>query len=436
MIRRVVVTGLGTVSPIGTTLEEIWNALISGVSGIKKITSINAPSFPVSMAGEIKNFSPRAFNIPAKSLKVMNRTIQYALAASSRAAGHAGIADTTYDARRIGLSLGVNGIQYTAEELFLASYEAIGRDMRNYMDEEHRLDGGPITLNDPSLAVHPLWPLSVLANMSLCHIAIQHNAQGPNLSFSSLDASGGQAIGEAYRAIRQGICDIFIAGGSYALNSLDVLSLSSLGLLARGEEPCRPFGQGRTGCVVGEGAAVLVLEELECAIRRRAPIYAEIIGYGSLFNGAADFFDLGADTPDRQAMGECMLQALRDASLSPGEVAFINADGKGSVTGDLMEAGAYRDVFRDRCADIPVSASKPLTGHMLSASGAFEALATVLSVSRGIIPPTINNETLDEGCSLVLPKNALKKQIKYAISNTFGFSGEHTTLVFKHYSQS
>jgi len=179
-----------------------------------------------------------------------------------------------------------------------------------------------------------------------------------------------------------------------------------------------------------------VLEELESAIRRHAPIHAEIIGYGSLFNGAADLFDLGDNTPDRNAMGACMLQALHDASLPAGEVAFINADGKGSIKGDLMEAAAYRDIFRDACADIPVSTSKPLTGHMLSASGAFAALATVLSVSRGIIPPTINHETPDEGCPLLLLKNALKKQIKYAISNTFGFSGEHTTLVFKHYSQS
>lgn len=433
MMRRVVVTGLGTISPIGTTLEETWNALINGVSGIKKISS---PGAPAGMAGQIKDFSPRAFNIPVKSLKVMNGTIQYALAASSRAVQHAGIADTDYDARRTGLALGVNGIQYTAEELFLASYEAIGRDMRNYMDEEHRLDGGPITLRDPGLAVHPLWPLSVLANMSLCHIAIQHNVQGPNLAFSSLDAAGSQAIGEAYRAIRQGICDIFIAGGSYGLNSLDMLSLSSLGLLAGGDEACRPFDRRRTGCVAGEGAAVLVLEELESAIRRHAPIHAEIIGYGSLFNGAADLFDLGDNTPDRNAMGACMLQALHDASLPAGEVAFINADGKGSIKGDLMEAAAYRDIFRDACADIPVSTSKPLTGHMLSASGAFAALATVLSVSRGIIPPTINHETPDEGCPLLLLKNALKKQIKYAISNTFGFSGEHTTLVFKHYSQS
>jgi 3-oxoacyl-[acyl-carrier-protein] synthase II len=436
MTRRVAVTGLGAVSPIGTTLEETWNALLNGRSGIDRITSISAPSFPVSLAGEIKDFSPRAFKIPAKSLKVMNKTIQYALAASSRAVEHARLADAPYGARQTGLSLGVNGIQYTTEELFLASYESIGRDMRNYMDEEHRSDGVPITLNDPSLAVHPLWPLSVLANMSLCHIAIQHNAQGPNLAFSSLDAAGSQAIGEAYRAIRQGICDVFIAGGSYGLNTLDVLSLSSLGLLARRDETCRPFDRRRTGCVPGEGAAVFVIEELEAALRRGAPVYAEITGYGSFFNGAAERFDLARDLPDRQAMAACMAQALHDAALSPGEVDFINADGKGSVTGDLMEAGAYRDVFKDSCATIPVSTSKPLTGHMFSASGAFAALATVLSVSTGMIPPTINNETPDEDCGLMLPKIALKKQMRYAISNTFGFSGEHTTLVFKNYSQS
>ena len=432
MNRRVVVTGLGVISPLGNTVKENWKYLTEGKSGISPMAALPSPSFPVKTAGEIKHFKPADYGIQTKSLKLMNTTIQYAIAASSLAVEDAKISPNAYPAREIGLSFGVNGIQYTAEELLIASYEAVDKDLRNYMSGEDMTAGAPIKTKDPDLAVHPLWPLSVLANMSLCHIAIHHNFQGPNAAFSSIDAAGSQAIGEAYKAIRQGTGDIYVAGGGYALNTIDILSLSSMDLLAKNQEAVRPFDRLRHGCVLGEGCAVLVLEELSQARKRHAPIYAEIAGYGSYFNGAAAFYDTGNEASDCQAMKECMLTALSDASIDPSAVEYINADGKGTLHSDVNEAQAVQHVFG---REVPVSTSKPLTGHMLSANGAFQALSTVLSLKESLIPPTINCTDQDPQCDIAVAKNTLKKQMKYAISNTFGFSGEHTSLLFKYYDQ-
>jgi 3-oxoacyl-[acyl-carrier-protein] synthase II len=430
MTRRVVVTGLGTVSPLGTTIKENWDALVAGKSGIGPVTSLSCPSFPVKTAGEVKLFKPAAYHISPKSLKVMNKTIQYAIAASFLAVKDAALSGKDYASRDMGLYFGVNGVQYTGEELLLASYESVNKDFRNYMNKEYRNEGVPIRAKDPTLAVHPLWPLSVLANMSLCHIAIQHDFQGSNIAFSSIDAAGSQAIGEAFEAIRHGAGNIVVAGGSYALNTIDFMSMAAEHLLSQPPGFCRPFDRLRDGCVPGEGSAVLVLEELSHAMKRGAHVYAEIIGYGSFFNGKAG---CGSDSAGGwQAMRECMQQALHEASLSPADIDYINADGKGSVIGDVLEARAVHDLFG---GSIPVSTSKPLTGHMLPASGAFEALATVLAVRESMIPPTVNCTDQEPECNLYLIKNALKKQIKYAISNSFGFSGEHTTVIFKHYNQ-
>lgn len=432
MTRRVVVTGLGVVSPLGTTIKENWGALVAGKSGIGPVTSLSCPTFPVKTAGEVQHFKSATYHISPKSLKVMNKTIQYAIAASYLAVKDANLSKKDCAPRDIGLCFGVNGIQYTGEELLLASYESVNKDYRNYMNAEYRTEGVPIRTKDPTLAVHPLWPLSVLANMSLCHIAIQHDFQGPNIALSSIDAAGSQAVGEAFKAIRQGTGDIYVAGGSYALNTIDFLSLAAQHLLSQPPASCRPFDRLRDGCVPGEGSAVLILEELSHARNRGAPVYAEIVGYGSFFNGKAECTDSGSSAAGWQAMSECMRQALHDASLSPSAIDYINADGKGTVAGDILEARALHDLFG---SSIPVSTSKPLTGHMLPASGAFEALATVLAVRESVIPPTINCTDQDTECDLYLIKNALKKQIKYAISNSFGFSGEHTTVIFKQYNQ-
>lgn len=432
MKRRVVVTGLGVVSSLGNTVKENWQHLTEGKSGISRIEAPPSPSFPLKSSGAIKHFKPADYAIQPKSLKVMNITIQYAIAASHLAAEDAKISQQDYAGQEIGLFFGVNGIQYTANELLLASYEAVDKDLRNYMSGDHVTAGAPIKTRDPDLSVHPLWPLSVLSNMSLCHIAIHHNFQGPNAAFSSIDAAGSQAIGEAYKSIRQGAGDIYVAGGGYALNTIDILSLSSMELLSKNRDEVRPFDRLRDGCVPGEGSAVLVLEELAHAQKRKAPIYAEIAGYGSFFNGASDFCDTANSTAGCQAMQECMSRALKDASVDPAAVEYINADGKGTLHSDHMEAQAVHQMFG---RDVPVSTSKPQTGHMLAAGGAFQALTTVLSIKEGIIPPTINCTDQDPQCDIAVVKNILKKKIKYAISNTFGFAGEHTSLLFKYYNR-
>jgi len=432
MTRRVAVTGLGAVSHLGNDSKKNWRCLCDGVSGVGPLTFVSTPSFPVQHAGEVKHFRPADFRIPQKSLKVMNRTIQFAIAASHLAVQDARLTGADYPSREIGLFFGVNGIQYTAEELFLASYEAVDKDLRKYMSGHAAAGMAPVKTHDPALAVHPLWPLSVLANMSLCHIAIHQNFQGPNLAFSSLDAAGSQAIGEAFKAIRQGDMDVCVAGGAYALNTVDIISLASFHLLAGAADACRPFDESSRGCIAGEGSAVLILEDLSHALKRGATVYAEIAGFSSYCSGARDCYDMESGAADGKPLAACLEQALADASITAGDIDCIFADGKGAAPSDSMEAAALKRVFG---TGTPVTTSKPLTGHMLAAGGAFQAFAAVLSVKEGIVPPAVNCGGPDSGYTVNLVKNPLKKQIKYAISDTFGFSGEHTALVVKHFNR-
>ncbi len=422
---RVVITGLGVISPCGNTIEDNWRCLCNGTSGIAPISAFQYASFPAGLAGEVRQFNPRSYNIKPKSLKVMNRTIQYALAATACAVGDAAFSEREHPPESVGISLGTDGTQYTAEEGLVASCEAVGGDMRTYILDEARRPETPISTKDPSQAVNPLWPLSVLPNMSLCHIAIQHRFQGQNCAFSSPDAGGAQAIAAAVKSIQSGEAGIFIAGGSYALNTVHIISLSSCGLLAEGARPCRPFCEDAGGCVLGEGAVILVLESLGSARKRGAHIYAEIGGCASVFSSA------GGDDP--QAMRLCMEKALEDAQLSASDIDYINAEGKGVAQQDAAEAQAAEALFGSRFKHLAVSSTKPLTGYMLPAAGAFDALSTALSVSRDCVPPTLNHTGKEPVPGLPIAKKALKKQINCAISNTFGFTGEHVSLVIKKY---
>jgi len=432
MSRRVVVTGLGAVTPLGNSVEENWKALIEARNGIAPICSFPTHTLPVCIAGEVKDFKPRSFGIHPKSLKVMNKTIQYALAGVHLALGDARLNKDDYEPSDVGIAWGVDGIQYSAEEFLLACYEAVGKDMKNYVCAEGDTAHAPIKTRDPGLAVHPLWPLSVLANMALCHIAIQHNLQGPNIALSSIDASGAQAISEAFKAIRRGGCDLYVAGGSYGLNTMHILSFASSDLLSTKNRACMPFDRERDGCILGEGGAALVLEDLGHAQGRGAPIYAEIVGSSFLCDGAGDRSCAQHSGTAWKAMSMCISSALQDAGLLPGDIDFIHASGSGTAAADSMEASAIEHVFGQTAGSVPVAAGKALTGHMLPASGAFDALATVLSIRDGCIPPTKNHTETDTDRRLnIITKKALKKEIKYAISNTFGFSGEHVALVFK-----
>jgi len=427
MAWRVVVTGLGLLSCLGDSIEQNWGALLRGQSGLGPIASPAHLHVPVATAGEIKHFRPNDYHLKPKSLKVMNRASQLALAASFLALRNAGLDPAGCRPENIGVALGVDGIQYTAEEFLLACYEAIGKDMRAYIAPADRQACRPILARDPAQAVHPLWPLSALPNMALCHVAIQHQLQGPNAAFSSIDAAGAQAVGAAVQGIRSGQCDTYLAGGTCALSTMHFLSLSSAGQLSSGPAgTCRPFDRRRDGIVLGEGAAMLVMEELACARRRGATIYAEIIGYGS--SGA------GTLGPAEQGLADSMLQALEDAQIRATDIDCVHADGKGAIEADRLEAAAIKRALGGWGTSVPVTASKPLTGHLLPASGAYGAAATILALRHGHIPPTVNYTEPDPLCSLNIVTNPLKKEIRYAISNTFGMMSESTTLIFKKYA--
>ena len=433
MIRRVVVTGLGIISPVGNSTGEVLLSLLNSKDGTGPISTFAYPSFPAKTAGEVKNFNPRDYKIKPKSLKLMNKTIQYAIASAHLAMEDAGIEGEAYPPENSGLALGVDGLQYSAEEFFLACYESTGKDLRITLSPGDKYADIPIHTNDPDLSVHPLWPLSVLANMSLCHISIQNQFQGPSLAFSSIDASGAQSIGEAFKSIRHGESDLYLAGGSYALNTMSFMSLSAMGLLSKETGACLAFDSSEKGFTLGEGSVVMVLEEKELAEKRGGRIYAEITGYSSYYDNGS-FYKVSSKDQDPSGLSECIKQSLSCASLSPADIDYINADGRADIKGGAPEISALKDVFGENAGDIPISTSKPLTGHMLPASGAFDAASTVLSVYHDMIPPAKNCSKQEALKGLnIIAENPLEKQIKNAVSNTFGFSGEHTSLVFSKY---
>jgi 3-oxoacyl-[acyl-carrier-protein] synthase II len=419
------------------TTKDNWTRLITGQTGIGPITTIPCKTFPIKIAGEVKQFNPATYNIKTKSLKLMNKTIQFALAAAWCAVRDAGIDPAAPEMQHYGLALGVEGVQYTAEDFFLASYAAAGDDMASYVSVPAEHEKRSIKTKDPYRSVHPLWPLTVLPNMSLSHVSMLQKIQGPNLVFSSIDAAGAQAIGEAFRAIRSGAGDVYLAGGSYALNTIHLLSFATLQLLSHNSDPqqaCRPFDCSRDGSVLGEGAVILIIEELCHAQKRGAPVYAELAGYSSCVNGLSACPDPGCDAPDWQGMHQCMSAAIQDAGIEPSDIDCITADGKATVQGDRREAQAILQTFNAAGAHIPVSSNKSALGHLLPASGAASAAITALSLYEGVIPPTLNhNHSEPENTVHIISQTTRRKDLRYALSNTCGFTGEHTSLVFKQY---
>lgn len=432
MIRRVVVTGLGIVSPVGNSRAQFWDAVLTGRSGIGPIpVRILPEAFPVATAGTVRDFNPRAYGIKPKSLKVMNATIQYAVAASHLALQEAGLAGArSQDAGEIGLYLGVEGLQYTAEDLLVASFEAVGRDMNNYFIDV-AADAPAIRPRDPALAIHPLWPLSVLPNMALCHVAIQHDIQGTNVTFSSLDSGGAQAIGEAFESIRAGDGEVYLAGGSYELNSMHLLSLASRGMLSREVQGWRLFDASSSGGVLGEGAAVLVLEEHGRAVRRGAPVLAEISGYAMAFSGNSP---AGGEPP--ADAGDCIGRALAQATAEPSEIGCVTVDATGVVAVDRGSARSLSEVFGGCAVKPVVTTAAGLTGHMLTAAGAVHAAEAVLAVHSGRIPPAtgVTGPVIGD-CPAPGTAVAFGPGRRRALAHTYGLTGEHTALVVNEYSE-
>ena len=408
--RRVVVTGLGLVSPLGTGVEKNWEAITAGRSGIRPISRFpNTESFASRIAGEVPDFRAEDF-IEAKEIKKMDLFIQYSVAAAQMAAEDSGFKIDPDVSARVGVIVGVG----------LCGLETIETYHKAY------LEGGPRKIS-------PFFIPKVISNLAPGQIAIRHGAKGVNWTPTSACASGTHAIGEAFHLIRRGLQDAVIAGGAEAaITPLGVGGFASMKALStRNDAPeraSRPFDKERDGFVIAEGSGILILEERERALKRGAKIYAEIIGYAA--NG--DAHHMTAPAPEGEGAARCMALAVEDAEIRPNEVDYINAHGTSTEYNDINETQAIKKVFGEHAYKIPVSSTKSMTGHLLGAAGAIEGVYSVLALHHGLVPPTINYENPDPQCDLdYVPNQARKADIQVVLSNSFGFGGTNACVIFR-----
>jgi 3-oxoacyl-[acyl-carrier-protein] synthase II len=406
---RVVVTGLGAVTPLGNSVPEFWRAISEGRSGVATITRFDPKRLDCRIAAEVKGFEPLKV-IEKKELKKLDLFIQYAIVAGVEAVESAKIDFSQVDPTRAGALVG-SGIGGILSVL-----------------EWHKvlLEKGPSR-------VSPFFVPSLIVNMASGQLSIRYKLKGPNSSVVTACATGNHAIGDAFRIIQRGEADLMVAGGSEAI--IDELPIGGFAqmkaLSTRNDEPTRasrPFDADRDGFVPGEGAGIVVLESLELARRRGARIHAEIVGYGM----TADAYHMTAPDPDGDGAVRAMAGALRDAGLRPEDVGYINAHGTSTPYNDKTETLAIKQVFGEHARRLAVSSTKSMTGHLLGAAGGIEAIATVLALQHGLLPPTINYETPDPECDLdYVPNAARKAEVDAAISNGFGFGGTNATLAFR-----
>jgi 3-oxoacyl-[acyl-carrier-protein] synthase II len=407
--RRVVVTGVGMVSPLGTGVEKSWQALVQGKSGIGKITKFDATGFETTIAGEVKDFVPENF-IDKKEMKRMDIFIQYAIAASAMAMEDSWLKITPGKADRVGVVVGA-GLGG------LTTIESVHKVL---------LERGPSRIS-------PFFIPMLIVNEAPGQISMRFGAKGPNTSAVTACATGNHNIGDAWRMIQRGDADAIITGGVEAtVTPLAVSGFNAMKAIStRNDQPekaSRPFEKDRDGFVIGEGAGILILEEMNQALERGAKIYAEIVGYG--LNG--DAYHIVAPAPDGDGAARCMAMALKTGNIAPEEVDYINAHGTSTPINDPIETKAIKAVFGEHARKLPVSSTKSMTGHLLGGAGGVEAIFTVLTLSRGVIPATINYETPDPECDLdYVPNQARKADVRVALSNAFGFGGTNAVLVFK-----
>jgi len=408
-LKRVVITGLGPVTPIGIGKEEYWDSLIAGKSGVSYITRFDTENFPTKIAAEIKNFTPEDY-IDKRELRRMDRFTQYALVATFLALKDGKISLENEDKERIGVVLG----------------SGIGGMETLEMEHLKLLEKGP-------RRVSPVFIPMMISNMASGQISIYYGLKGPSMVITTACASGTHAIGEAFRMIQRGICDLIITGGSEAaITPIALAGFSSMKALStRNEEPSkasRPFDKGRDGFVMGEGAGILILEELEHAIKRGARIYAELVGYGA----TSDAYHMTAPDPLADGAKRAMELALKDGNVDYHQVDYINAHGTSTHYNDKLETLAIKELFKEHAYKLNISSTKSMTGHLLGAAGGIEAIATTLAISEGKIPPTINYEIPDEECDLnYTPNKFVEKEIAYAMSNSLGFGGHNATILLK-----
>lgn len=408
-MRRVVVTGVGVVSPLGTGTEKNWDALMKGQSGIAPITRYDASELPTRIAAEVKDFNADDF-IDKKEQKKMDLFIQYSLAASEMAMQDSGFEVTDQNAEKVGVLVGsgLGGLP-TMEHYHKVLQE------RGYK------------------RITPFFIPMLIINLAPGQISIRFGAKGPNLSTVSACATGTNSIGDAYHMIARGDADAMIAGGTES--TITPLAVSGFNVMkalsTRNDDPAgasRPFDKGRDGFVMGEGAGIVILEEMEAAKKRGAKIYAEVGGYGL----TSDAYHLTAPAPEGEGAARCMKMALNNAGVNPEEIGYINAHGTSTPYNDLYETMAIKSVFGDHAYKLKVSSTKSMTGHGLGAAGGLEAVYTLLAMERGMLPPTINYEEPDPDCDLdYVPNEPVEADVKVAISNSLGFGGTNATILFK-----
>lgn len=413
MARRVVVTGLGLICGVGNTAEEVWQNLLAGRSGICRITQFDASQFACQIAAEVKNFDPLQF-IDRKEIKKMGRFIHLAIAAADEAVNASGLKVTAENSTRVGVHIG-SGI---------GGFDVIEREHKNL------LNGGPRRIS-------PFFIPAAIVNLAAGHVSIRVGARGPNEATCTACTSSAHSIGDAYKIILRGDADVMIAGGTEA--AVTPMSVGGFGamraLSTRNDAPekaSRPWDSARDGFVIGEGAGILILEELEIAQRRGAKILAEIVGYGM----SGDAYHITQPAENGDGAYRVMLNTLKDARVEPQKVGYINAHGTSTDLGDKLETIAIKRAFGDYAYKLPVSSTKSMTGHLLGGAGGLEAGITVLALRDQVLPPTINLEKTDSECDLdYVPNHARKISMEYAMSNSFGFGGTNGALLFRHWTE-
>ena len=412
MEKRVVITGLGAITPIGNTVDEMWKGIEEKKCGIDKITHFNVEGYKTSLAAEVKNYDPLDY-FEAKSAKRLDKSSQFAIIAAKEAFADSGITKENTDLERVGVfvSSGIAGLKTIQEQCEV-----------NYVKGHNR--------------VSPMFIPMTIANMPAGNIAIELGLKGESISIVSACASSTHAIGEAYKTIKYGSEDVILAGGTEApICGIGIAGFENMKALSHATDPNRasiPFDKERSGFVMGEGAAVLVLEDLEHAKARGAKIYAEVIGYGA----TSDAYHITSPAPEGEGGARAMKRAIEDSKITPEDVDYINAHGTSTHLNDSLETQAIKTALGDAASKVMVSSTKSNTGHLLGAAGGLEAIVCVKAIENSLVPPTINYQVKDEECDLdVVPNEPRKADIKIAMSNSLGFGGHNASVVLQKYQE-
>jgi 3-oxoacyl-[acyl-carrier-protein] synthase II len=409
----VVVTGVGVISSVGLTAEETWSSICASKCGIGPITQFDASQFSARIAAEVKGFDPLQF-VDKKELKKVGRFIQFAIAASDEAMKASGLQVTAANAEQVGVYIG-SGI---------GAFEVIEREHKNLLEK------GPGRIS-------PFFIPATIVNLASGNVSIRTGAKGPNSATATACTTSAHCIGDSFRLIQYGYADAMIAGGAEAcITPMGVGGFAALRALStRNDEPekaSRPWDKDRDGFVVGEGAGIVILEELEMARARGAKILAEIVGYGM----SGDAYHITAPSEDGEGAYRVMRNAIKDAGIEPSAIDYINAHGTSTPVGDVIECTAIKRTFGDHAKKVAISSTKSMTGHLLGGAGGLEAALTILAIRDQIAPPTINLDHPDEQCDLdFVPHKARPMKLEYALSNSFGFGGTNGSLIFKRYSE-